>query len=107
MTANPLAPDVELVVSGAGPLRNVTYYPDELAQALLQAEQAIQRVCREAHKWLIVTPTLQATLNRLLLAQMELLRVRNYNNVCLLPGCSSPLPLAPAKPRRARHAKAA
>lgn len=97
------------MISGTGNYRCVTYYPDDLAQALLLAEQAIQRVCREAHKWLIVTPPLQTTLNRLLLAQMELVRVRNYNNVCLLPGCSSPLPLlpTPAKQRRARHAKAA
>lgn len=107
MAKNPLAPDVELVVRGAGNLRDVTYYPDDLAQALLQAEQAIQRVCREAHKWLILTPTLQATLNRLLLAQLELARVRNYRNVCLLPGAASPLPLAPTKARRPRHAKAA
>lgn len=107
MAKNPLAPDVELVVRGTGNLRDVTYYPDELAQALLQAEQAIQRVCREARRWLVPSPQLDSTLNRLLLAQLELLRVHNYRNVCLLPGAASPLPLALAKPRRARQRKAA
>lgn len=101
---NPLAPDVELVVRGTGNLRDVTYYPDELAQALLQAEQAIQRVCREARRWLVPSPQLDSALNRLLLAQLELLRVRNYRNVCLLPGAASPLPLAVRPPRPARRA---
>ncbi len=102
--ANPLEPDAMLLIRGHGEVRNVTYYPPSLAKAMLDAEQAIQRVCREARFWLVATPQLEHSLNRLLMAQHALLGVQNYGNACLLPGEASPVPLPPKPPRRARKA---